>query len=101
MVGEIINVEGDLGVVFEFEIISYSPERSAPYCSDPSNPRYYDAGEPEEVEYEFTGKIWIDDIRMPLLKGVDFKRYFEDSGNYHEKIMEKIREKIREKKLDF
>lgn len=29
---------------------NYAPERPAPYCSNPSNPAYYDAGDPEEIE---------------------------------------------------
>ena len=29
---------------------NYEPGRRAPYCSNPSNPAYYDAGDREEIE---------------------------------------------------
>ena len=29
---------------------NYEPGRPAPYCSNPSNPAYYDAGDQEEIE---------------------------------------------------
>ncbi len=37
----------DIRVAIEAD---YSPERPAPFCQNPSDPRYSDSGDPEEIE---------------------------------------------------
>lgn len=39
------------GVEVEIEVLSYTPERPAPYCSNPDSPSYSDCGDDPEGEY--------------------------------------------------
>ena len=44
--------EMDLDLQFLVDVIRYIPERSAPECRNPSNPKFADDGDKEEMEYD-------------------------------------------------
>ena len=42
-------------LIISVEITDYKPERPAPFCRNPDDPRFYDDGDPEEVDYTLKG----------------------------------------------
>ena len=65
----------------EVRVLSYTPDRPAPACSNPSSPAFSDPGDPGEVEFE----AWVDGVEIAgLEQSWDFsQRVYEEMEKLH------------------
>ena len=96
-----INVEADNGDLIRFRITHFVPVRPAPYCSDPSNPRYSDCGDEEEIEYEPISICGTDGTIRLSPAGINVEEMFGSEERLYGKISGELYQKILEKKLEF
>ena len=77
---------------YVIDVHEYQKQRPAPACDNPSSPRYADAGDPEDMDYDVFFKI----DNMPGLVSIPT----ELENQYREEFDEAVREHYRQKEID-
>ena len=82
-------------IEFEAEIDHYSPERPAPFCRNPSDPKYSDPGDSEECEYRLFFIVMSEDGK-PIKKELTAENMEDFIAQVYKELDEEVREHVRE-----